>query len=228
MLILQLISGHLPIEFFLLFITALVMSIAIHEFSHAFIATKLGDPTAKTMGRLTLNPITHLDLFGTLALLLIGIGWGKPVPFNPHYLKNPKVGSALISAAGPISNLIIATLISLPYLYFIYFRPDSQAFIRVAQIYGYLSIIVTLNAALAIFNLLPVHPLDGFKVLGGFLPQAWYHDWQRMERYGMIILLLIIIPFGNSSIISRVVFPLSENITQILLPKLGLILNILG
>jgi len=226
MLIFQLISGQLPLSFFILFIVSLIMSIAVHEFAHAFMATKLGDPTAKSLGRLTLNPIAHLDTFGTLALLFIGIGWGKPVPFNPNNLKNPKVGSALISAAGPVSNLIIAFVISLPYLILIYTNPTSKELIYLANVYGYISLIVTLNAALAIFNLIPVHPLDGFKVLGGLLPQNWYYDWHKMERYGMFILLLLIIPMQGGSIISRVVFPIATTITGLLLPNLSILLNL--
>lgn len=228
MLIFQLISGQLPLSFFILFIVSLIMSIAIHEFSHALMATKLGDATARSMGRLTLNPIAHLDAFGTLALLFIGIGWGKPVPFNPHNLKNPKVGSALISAAGPISNLVIAFVISLPYLILILTNPSPKELYSLANIYGYISLIVTLNAALAIFNLIPVHPLDGFKVLGGLLPKNWYYDWHKMERYGMFILLLLIIPIQGGSIISRVVFPLATAITGLLLPNLSLLLNLTG
>lgn len=227
MLIFQLISGRLPIEFFVLFLLSLVMSIAIHEFSHAFVATKLGDPTAKSLGRLTINPIAHLDIFGTLALLFIGIGWGKPVPFNPGNLKNPKLGSALISAAGPISNLIIAFVVSLPYLIFINLGPSSGNLYTIATIYGYISLIVSLNAALAIFNLIPVHPLDGFKVLGGLLPHNWYRDWYSMQRYGMLILLLLIVPFNGQSIVSRLVFPAAEYITNLLLPNLSLILGII-
>ena len=225
MLIFQLISGQLPLTFFIVFIVSLIFSIAIHEFSHAFVATKLGDPTAKLLGRLTLNPIAHLDLFGTLALLFIGIGWGKPVPFNPNNLKNPKVGSALISAAGPLSNLLIAIIICLPYLILIYTNPSSKELYSLANIYGYISQIVLLNAALAIFNLIPVHPLDGFKVLGGLLPQSWYYDWHKMERYGMYILLLLIIPIQGGSVISKVVFPIATNITNLLLPDLYILLN---
>ncbi len=225
MLLLHLISGQLSIVFFLLFIISLVMSIAVHEFSHAFVATKLGDNTARSLGRLTLNPISHLDVFGTLALLFIGIGWGKPVPFNPYNLKNPKTGSALISAAGPVSNLIIAIIMSIPYLIIISTNPSSQQLRSLVDIYSFIYFIISLNAALAIFNLIPVHPLDGFKVLGGFLPKNWYYDWSRMERYGMFILLILIVPINGGSIIGRVVLPLSEKITNLLLPNLGLLIG---
>lgn len=226
MLLLHLISGQLSIQFFLLFLFSLVMSIAIHEFSHALVATKLGDPTAKVLGRLTLNPISHLDLFGTLALLFIGIGWGKPVPFNPNNLSNPKLGSALISAAGPISNLILALIMSIPYLILINSNPSTQTLRAAVDIYSFAYFIISLNAALAVFNLIPVHPLDGFKVLGGFLPKVWYYDWSRMEKYGMFILLLLIIPINGKSIIGQVVLPLSEKITNFLLPNLALLISV--
>ncbi len=224
MLLQILLSKAFRPEFAIVLIVSLIFSIAIHEFSHAFVANKLGDPTAKLLGRLTLNPIAHLDLFGTLTLLFIGIGWGKPVPFNPNNLKNPKVGSALISIAGPLSNLLIAIIISLPYLILIYTNPSPKELYLLANTYEFIAQIVWINAMLAIFNLIPVHPLDGFKVLGGLLPQSWYNDWHKMERYGMYILLLLIIPIQGGSVISKIIVPIATNITNLLLPNLGILL----
>src|SRR3972149_10480167 len=160
MLILQLLQRD-PITA-LAFIVGLVFAISIHEFAHALIAYRLGDPTAKLAGRLTLNPASHLDPLGTLALLLVGIGWGKPTPFDPFNLRNIKRDSALISVAGAASNFLLAALISLPYL-IVYFTGNLNA--QIHSVYQILAVVIWINLILGVFNLIPVHPLDGFKVL---------------------------------------------------------------
>ena len=170
---------------FLLVAVALVISISIHEFSHAYIANKLGDPTAKNMGRITLDPRAHLDPMGTILLLVAGFGWGKPVPFDPRFLQNPKRDSAIISLAGPASNITLAILLSLIFHVF-GLGGITGLFVRLAIQY---------NLVLAIFNLIPVHPLDGFKVVNGLLPQELSYQWIQLAPYGMWILLLLI--FGG-------------------------------
>src|SRR3972149_7612217 len=140
MLILQLLQRDPMVA--LAFIVGLVFAISIHEFAHALVAFRLGDPTAKLAGRLTLNPASHLDPIGTIALLLVGIGWGKPTPFDPFNLRNIKRDSALISAAGAASNLLIATLLSLPYL-FAYFSGNlTPGFV---YFYQTISIVIGIN-----------------------------------------------------------------------------------
>ena len=195
----------------LAFIVGLVAGITIHEASHALVAYRLGDPTAKLAGRLTLNPASHLDLIGTLALLIVGIGWGKPTPFDPFNLRNIKRDSALISVAGAASNFILAIILSIPYLLF-YFTGNLS--LTINSIYQVISIIIWLNLILGVFNLIPVHPLDGFKVLAGLLPRDWYYDFIQTERYGIFILLFLLI----TGAIGKILFPIISSIFSILIP----------
>ena len=195
----------------LTFVISLVTAITVHEFAHALVAYRLGDPTAKLAGRLTLNPTAHLDPLGTLALLLIGFGWGKPTPFDPFNLRNIKRDSALISVAGAASNFIIATLLSLPYL-IAYFTNSLSPQINMA--YDILSIGIWLNLILGVFNLIPVHPLDGFKVLAGLLPRDWYRDFMQTEKYGIFILIFLLI----TGTIGKVLFPVVSSIFSLLIP----------
>ncbi len=160
---------------------SLIISISIHEFAHAFIAYKLGDPTAKVLGRVTLNPKAHLDPLGTLLLFVAGFGWGRPVPFDPSYLKNPKRDSALISFAGPASNFLLAAALA----FVIRLLPGGV----LGQV---LYLVVYYNLILGFFNLIPIHPLDGFKVVHGILPQSLSAQWLQMAPYGIWILLLLV------------------------------------
>lgn len=194
-------------------IIGLVAGITIHEFSHAYVAYHLGDPTAKLEGRMTLNPMAHLDLVGTIALLFIGIGWGKPTPFDPFNLRNIKRDSALISAAGAASNFSLALIISLPYLFANWLHMLNPT---LNTIYLYLSPIIFFNIVLAVFNLIPVAPLDGFKVLAGFLPREWYADFMQMEKYGIFILLLLLV----TGAVGQILFPITSAIFSLLIPGL--------
>src|SRR3990167_9211290 len=209
MLILTLLQSNPVIA--LAFITGLVSAITIHEFAHAYVAWRLGDPTAKLAGRLTLNPASHLDPLGTLALLIVGIGWGKPTPFDPFNLRNIKRDSALISVAGAASNFILAFLLYVPYLLF-YFTGNLS--LTINAVYQVISIIIWLNLILGVFNLIPVHPLDGFKVLAGLLPRDWYYDFIQTERYGIFILLFLLI----TGAVGRILFPIISSIFSILIP----------
>ncbi len=191
-----------PIVFVLL-AGALIVSISIHEFSHAFAAYKLGDPTGKNMGRMTLNPKAHLDPIGTIFLLFIGFGWGKPVPFNPFNLKNPKRDSAVISLAGPLSNFILAVILSF-----------AIRFVGTDGILGvFLYMAILYNLILGFFNLIPLGPLDGNKIVYGFLPNNLAIQWMEIQKYGTIILLFLIM-FGFTE--------------KILLPLVGISMKILG
>jgi len=202
-----------PIVFFVVFFS-LILTISIHEFAHALMATRLGDQTPKSQGRLTLNPLAHLDPFGTLLLFLIGFGWGKPVFFSPYNLKNPRKDAAFISLAGPVSNLIFALLISILYrIASIYLHPASIFL----NIFFY---IIYFNLLLAFFNLIPIHPLDGGKIFTGFLPASEANDANLfLKRYGLIILILLIFPiFSGVSPFFLVVSPLINFLLRILIP----------
>ena len=191
----------------LFFLPALIIAITIHEFAHAWMADRLGDPTPQLQGRLSLNPLKHLDPIGTLMLLFFRFGWGKPVEFDQYNLRHPRRDAALISLAGPAVNLILATALSLVLKF-----SGSPLF----SIFLYPVILININ--LAIFNLLPVPPLDGAKILYGILPADWadeYNDF--MGRYGTILLILLIIPIGGSSLAINLIMPVINGITKLLL-----------
>lgn len=181
----------------LLLLPFLALVITVHEFAHALSADLLGDSTAKINGRLTLNPFAHLDLFGTLCLVLAGFGWGKPVPFNPLNLRRPRRDSALIALAGPVSNFLMAALLAIVYRIF----PSAPV-----------SLLILLNLGLGFFNLLPFGPLDGFKVVLGFLPASLAYRWMDLERWGIYILFFLIL----SGLIDGVIFPLENGLFRLL------------
>lgn len=186
---------HSPLQF-LIIAVAILIGFTIHEYTHALVADKLGDSTPRLMGRLTLNPLAHLDLVGTIFLLLAGFGWGKPVMVNARNFKNPILDNVTVSLAGPISNFVLAVILGLG-LRFIQ-MPDF-----LAQI---LTIIIFFNLVLMIFNFLPIPPLDGSKLLSLILPQETYLQFEQFGTFilfGFIILsnFIPIIPF----IMSRVV-----------------------
>ncbi|OGG02956.1 hypothetical protein A2W14_02150 [Candidatus Gottesmanbacteria bacterium RBG_16_37_8] len=200
---------------FVIFAILLLVVVSIHEFSHALSADRLGDPTPRLAGRLTLNPLSHLDPIGTLLFLLAGFGWGKPVPFDPFNLHHPKKDAAIISFAGPLSNLVMAIIASL-ILRFLIFSPAISISFLVSDLFVSF---IRLNILLAIFNLIPVHPLDGFKVVAGLLPEKYYHDWLELERYGIIFLMLLIFPFFGSSPIFTVMRPVMQFFLSFLIPS---------
>lgn len=200
---------------FAVYLFSLLIAIAIHEFSHAYAADHLGDPTPRLQGRLKLNPLAHIDGMGMLFLMLFGFGWGKPVEFDPYNLKNPRRDAAIISIAGPISNLILAILLSIALRLFIFFELNFLTTI------GFLIFIpvIRMNIILGVFNLLPIHPLDGFKIVGGILSKESAREWYSLQRYGMFFLLLMILPIGGSSMLQRVITPIVSFLTNVLLPN---------
>lgn len=199
---------------FVVWVIALLVAITIHEFSHALVANYLGDPTAKLKGRLTLNPLAHLDPLGTLLLLIMHFGWGKPVPVDPYNLRHPRRDSALISLAGPASNLILAALLSL----ILHLAASLTTYYLILATLLIPTIILCVG--LAIFNLVPIHPLDGFSVVLGFLPENLSQQWEELRGYGMIFLLILIFPFGSGSLISNFISPVISFILNLLLPGL--------
>ncbi|MDO4566442.1 MAG: site-2 protease family protein [Oscillospiraceae bacterium] len=172
----------------------LLLCIPVHEFSHAWVSFKLGDPTAKYQGRLTLNPLKHFDPIGCISMLVLGIGWAKPVPIDPRYYKNPKAGMAVSAAAGPLSNILMAfvSLILYKFCYYAYYTSGGSDFLYYISLL--LVYMVTINIALGIFNLMPVPPFDGSRIFGAVLPDRAYWGIMRYERYiflGVMLLLVL-------------------------------------
>lgn len=187
---------------FVLYMLALLVAITIHEFAHAFSADRLGDPTPEIQGRLSLNPFVHIDPLGIAFLLFVGFGWGRPVEFDPFNLKNPRRDAAIISFAGPLSNFLLAGVFSLLF-------SISHSSLVIPFIH--------LNVILGVFNLLPIHPLDGFKIVGGFLSKEQAQRWYQLERYGILFLLLLILPIGRASMLQSVILPIVDFILNILI-----------
>ena len=191
-------------------LAGILVAISIHECSHAWVANALGDPTAKNAGRLSLNPFAHLHPLGTLSLLLLGLGWGKPVHVDANRLRpGPKIGMALVAMGGPAANFVTAALLALPLrLHLIPFAPRKIAGFVIS--WGLLlSWVIWLNLALAIFNLIPLTPLDGSRLLSVLLPDRWFAVLARYERYGLVLILLLIVMerFSQTGILTRLLFP---------------------
>jgi len=196
------------------FVVSMLLGLIFHEFCHAWVANRLGDPTPRLMGRLTLNPLAHYDPIGTTMILFAGFGWAKPVPVNPNYTKNPKRAMLLIAFAGPASNLVVAALAALPirlgwvpFHTFFVSNPEMWAPIWTSSVSDildlFLSTVLFLNVLLAVFNLLPLPPLDGSKVLMGLLPDDLARQYQRLEPWGPgLLMLLIIAPYVTGGLIS--------------------------
>ena len=211
------------------FCLALLAAFTVHEFSHALSATRLGDPTAKGQGRLSLNPAAHLDPVGTVMILLAGFGWAKPVPVNPAYLSvGPRTGMAVVAIAGPVSNIMTAAVLAIPINTGMVNADPSIAgrffyvfFSESGSVAGYvLASMVFWNLLLAAFNLIPLVPLDGFKVALGLLPQEAAYRFGQLERYGPTpLLLLIMLGFlvPGTSILSRIVGPMIDILAGLVL-----------
>ena len=204
---------------FLMWLPIIMLSLSFHEASHAFIAYKLGDPTARNFGRVTLNPVKHLDPIGFIAMLTIGFGWAKPCPVNTRNFRNPRKGFALSSLAGPVSNMILAlgfaVLMAIFYLIYLIVAivrglAEPPVFVDYIQMFLYYGIY--LNVSLAIFNFLPVPPLDGSRILGLILPDKVYYAFLKYERYIGIGFAVLVIMLGqfNISIIDFVVSPVTN------------------
>jgi Zn-dependent protease len=209
----------------LLLAIALLMAITVHEFSHAFVAYRLGDSTAKRLGRLTLNPRAHLDPMGTVMVLLAGFGWGKPVPVNTAYLHAGRQGMALVALAGPMANVLLAGLLALPFRLGTTELPNSNVMPSLASpdltiwLPWVLFYALFINVILAVFNMLPISPLDGSQVLGGVAPRSMLPSLHRLQLYGPVVLMVVImsdIAFGTG-ILGRVFGPVINWATASLL-----------
>lgn len=195
---------------------ALIIALSFHEFAHAYVSNRLGDPTPRLQGRLTLNPLAHLDPIGFLMLLVFKFGWAKPVLVNPINYKNREKGYALVSLAGPVMNLLLGLVSVLLYYVvylFFYFEP----------LLSLLNWLITYNVYLAIFNLLPIPPLDGSKLLFFFLPRSVvYRYLDTVSQYGTIILVFLLI----SGVVSSVVGPLADVIMQFFFRIAGILFSV--
>lgn len=179
------------------YLAILIMSVVIHEVSHGFMAEYFGDKTARMAGRLTLNPIAHLDLFGSIILPTLlyfstgfAFGWARPVPYNPENLRNEKWGTIAVAAAGVLANLFIAIFFGLLLRFVIPSFPDEK-------LIGFISSIVIINLALAFFNLVPIPPLDGSKILFNLLPRHFSRTLALIEQYSFVILIIFIFAFSK-------------------------------
>ncbi|MCK9368953.1 site-2 protease family protein [Candidatus Dojkabacteria bacterium] len=184
-------------------IPALIIASTIHEYAHAFVAYKLGDATAKANGRLSLNPLSHIDPIGAISMIIFRIGWSKPVPINEYNFKNPVWGTALVSIAGPLSNVILAIIIAILYKFF----PNP-----------FFYVFIIINISMGVFNLIPIPPLDGSKIVRAFLPKGIRYFWEKLERFVPFIFLLFLIPFS----------PLSSLTSNLIGNALDFFLRILG
>jgi Zn-dependent protease len=190
-------------------IISFIIAVTIHEFAHAWSAYQLGDRTAAHLGRITLNPVAHFDPIGFLGMMMIAIGWpafgwGKPVPVNPNIIRGHYRGMAITALAGPLSNVIVATVLVIP-LRFGNVAPTGFAATLVEQL-------IFINLLLAAFNMIPIPPLDGSKILAGLLPNFWYPYFARLEQYGFAILLVLILASrsANGSFIARMYAPVYD------------------
>ena len=172
-------------------VVTVLIAISMHELAHGYVSYKLGDPTPKEDGRLSLNPLAHLDLMGTLCLIFFKFGWAKPVKVNPYYYKKHKLGMVLVAIAGPILNFILA-FFSIAIIGVIIKLTDGylgKVYYNIYMVFQYLALI---NIGLGVFNLIPVPPLDGSKVLSAIVPEDKYFSYMKFEKYGYIVLMVLL------------------------------------
>lgn len=202
---------------YIIMIPPLLLALTLHEYAHGWVAWRLGDPTAKSMGRLTLNPISHLDPVGTLAFIFLRFGWAKPVPVNASYFKNPMKGMLWVAIAGPATNLLLAVISALLYKMTIVLVSGMETtgllLAVVSPLLGMLYTSVWINLVLCIFNLLPIPPLDGGRIITGLLPPTMAHSYMKIERYGFIILIILLF----TGIIGGLIWPVISRISVFLL-----------
>lgn len=195
----------------------LLLALTLHEYAHGYIAYRLGDPTAYNAGRLTLNPLSHLDPIGTIAFFFIKFGWAKPVPVNPYYFKNPRKDMLWVALAGPVTNLLLAiasaillkTLLTVATA--IPYSTTLEAIL--VPLYNMLLASVWINLVLCIFNFLPIPPLDGGRIVTGLLPEDMARTYASFERYGFIVILIL----AFTGVLGSVIFPIIRFTNNLLL-----------
>ena len=205
----------LSVSTILVRLIVLFLAIPIHEWAHAWSAYQLGDDSASMQGRMTLNPLAHLDPIGSLLLLFSGFGWGKPVPVNPYRMRtNPRAGMAISAAAGPFSNFVLAMLLAIP------FRLGWVGWYTEGFSIGFLLLAaIQINLGLMLFNLIPIYPLDGEKILMGLLPPRWGDNLLRLRPFGTLILavLIFILPRMGVDLIGILIMPVYRLLWSLLL-----------
>lgn len=209
-------------------IPAILIALTVHELCHGAVAYGLGDYTAKSQGRLSLNPLKHLDVIGTLCLLFVGFGWAKPVPVNPYALrKNPKTGMAWVAAAGPASNLCMALLGGIFLMIFLKIAGYEWLWLTSYDLTLFLGLFfiyfIQINVVLMIFNLIPLPPLDGSRIVSVFLPAGACRAYNSIERYGTLILMLLcIVPIGCSTVVSWILSTPVDVVSNLIFSLAGL------
>jgi Zn-dependent protease len=194
-------------------IPALLICMTIHEMSHGYAAYALGDHTAKNMGRLSPNPLKHIDPIGFLLLIIVHFGWAKPVPVNMYNFKDPKKGMALTALAGPAANILLAFIaVFIRLLSLQYFHLQLGGYVDL-----FLQLLIQYNVVLAMFNFIPISPLDGSKILFAFLPNKWYYRLMQYEQYGMILMVILLATNIITPILSTGVYNLTMLIYRLLL-----------
>ena len=214
-------SDRTPEEIIMV-LASFVIAITIHEFMHAYIAHQLGDDTAKRLGRITFNPIEHFDPIGFFGMVMIAmgfpfIGWGKPVPVQPGNFRgrwgaNRKVGMLIVAAAGPLSNIAQALVMAIPFQFM--WRNN----IGNADVLNFMQVFISINILLAAFNIIPIPPLDGYKILTGVLPNFWTPILRPLEQYGFMVLFVFIIignQMGGGSVLSAMIDPVYAGLQRI-------------
>lgn len=172
----------------------LMLAFSVHEYSHALLAYKFGDPTAQKQGRLTLSPFAHLDPFGTLAIFLLGFGWARPVPVNPYFFKKPRLAGILVSLAGPVSNLLLGGIGLIVWYSLLKMGAiDALPVAVIDTLYRFFSIFIRLNVVLFVFNLIPLPPLDGYRIIEDLMPRNIRIKMTQFENYGAIIFLILVV-----------------------------------
>ncbi|NPA80771.1 MAG: site-2 protease family protein [Thermotogae bacterium] len=192
----------------------MVLALTFHEFAHAWTAYRLGDPTAKAYGRLSLNPLVHIDWLGLIMIVLVGFGWAKPVPVDPSRFRNPPLHMAIVAAAGPISNLLLALVGVFIYRITVFTAPSLLPIVDT---------FVWLNVILAVFNMIPLPPLDGWRVLQGINPSLyWNYDLEHKLQYVLLGLILLSILLPTFDILGMIIFPIAKFIYTSLFALLGM------
>ena len=189
-------------------IPSILIASTVHEYAHAWVATRLGDLTAKVNGRLTLNPLSHIDPIGAISMLIFRFGWSKPVPINEYNFEKRERDTALVSLAGPLSNVLLLLLTAL----INYLVKPTGLFVTFVMTFA------MINTVLAVFNLLPIPPLDGHKIVRAFLPKQIRYYWEELEKYQIVLLIILLAP----------VFPFGSIISLIMGQVLPFIFNLLG
>lgn len=212
----------------LMMVPIVLLALTFHECAHGWVSSKLGDPTPKLSGRLTLNPLSHLDPVGALLMVFTRFGWAKPVPIDPRYYKNPKTGMAVTAAAGPLSNLLLAVISMLLWSVTVIIGFKSGSYVSMQFAYNsvmdFFMLFANVNLCLMVFNLIPIPPLDGSRILGLFLSHEAYFKLQQYERYSFILIIILSLTGVFGGIIGTGVNAIMQLLFKMSMAIVGLVL----